>query len=111
MLSFVLAACLFSVSLAASVQCPNIAPQQTKPYDNIFKIATFNTLWLFDGIGDKTAPWKSKQEADTHVQNVASIIETINATMINLVEVESCEIITRLIKDNGYLPYLTPGTD
>jgi endonuclease/exonuclease/phosphatase family metal-dependent hydrolase len=109
-LSFVVA-CIIHIALGASVQCPNIAPQQNKPYDNIFKIATFNTLWLFDGIGDKTAPWKSKQDADAHVQNVASIIQTINATIINLVEVESCEIISRLITNGNYLPYLIPGTD
>jgi hypothetical protein len=95
--------------VAAAVQCP-LNPTTRVHTEKTISIATFNTEWLFANGGQR---WKSQKEASEHISNIASIVSSINATMINLVEVESCDVMNRLITPSlaSYSPYLIPGTD
>ncbi len=83
-------------------------------------IMTYNVEFLWDGItpeeGVATFPWKNNQTAaDAHMREIADVIINNDPDIINLVEVENIDALTRLndnfLSDRGYKPYLIKGKD
>jgi len=78
---------------------------------------TFNAEWLFRG-DDGKSPW-TVVEAEEHIRDIAKTVATINPDILGLQEVESCDILNRLIVAianvnatvSGYKPFLIQGTD
>jgi hypothetical protein len=62
-------------------------------------IGTFNTMWLFDGVNDELSPWKNTTQAEAHTKLIAQQIYQLNVDVLNLVEVESCSILSRLMSE------------
>jgi len=101
--------------------------QDRRPNKNYLSVAVFNVEWLFwsDGEGgpsnkcprdhsDGTCPWINKAQAEAHIRTIADALNTINADIIALVEVQDCVVLQCLINamgDSTYKPYLIPGTD
>ena len=90
-----------------------------RPDGSRLRIATFNVEWLFDGIDDnpKFVPWQGAADADAHLQNVADAVGALDADILNLIEVEGCFMLHRLINTLpqarqrvGYVPYVIPGS-
>lgn len=84
------------------------------------RIATYNAEWLFLGSDSKNCPgsgcaWSDQSSAKSHLQRVADEIIRIDPDIINLVEIESCDVLialnTLLGENQGYKPYLLLGTD
>ena len=59
--------------------------------------ATFNAEWLFDGVNDRLAPWRSESDAARHVDRVARAVMATDADVIALVESEGCFMLHRVI--------------
>ncbi|MEZ5359645.1 MAG: lamin tail domain-containing protein [Candidatus Zixiibacteriota bacterium] len=86
---------------------------------NRLRIATLNAEFLFDGIapdGSANFEWKnSPDEAGEHIAEIAQIIKSMNADIVNLVEVENIEVLESMINNHlagyGYKAYLVEGTD
>lgn len=81
---------------------------------------TLNAEFLWDGIapeeGSADFPWKDSQtEAEEHMRAVADLIIRANPDVINLVEVENLQSITRLndlfLAGRGYRPFFAQGAD
>ncbi|MEP0826501.1 MAG: lamin tail domain-containing protein [Nitrososphaera sp.] len=83
------------------------------------KLMTFNAEFLFDGVdpeGQADFPWKgSTDEARSHMAEIADVIKSANADIVNLVEVENLSVLEALNSDFlsgfNYKPYLVEGTD
>jgi exonuclease III len=82
-------------------------------------LAAFNAEWLFlshrscPGSG---CPWKTVDQAQTHLKNVALVLREVNADMVVIPETQDCGVLTELLNDSqlksqGYKPYLIKGTD
>lgn len=95
---------------------------------NELSIMTLNAEWLFrnGGVGEKIkcpskdCPWRDGTKAHTHLLKIVEIIGANNfPDIVNLIEVEDCNVLQILIAaiDNqygvssGYRAYLKPGTD
>lgn len=81
---------------------------------NFLTVATYNTNFLFDeeSLNDIT-PWQSPQQANLHVENIASTLKHLDADIINLVEVGSLRMLKKLIQISNmdYNAYLIKGKD
>eukprot|EP01043_Picozoa_sp_COSAG02_P025618 COSAG02_NODE_1445_length_12580_cov_8.848089_9_plen_176_part_00 len=98
---------------------PGRVPGDRRPDRARLRIATFNVEWLFDGIDDspKFVPWQSVADANAHLQHVASAVSSLDADILNLVEVEGCFMLHRLIEALPqsrqrveYVPYVVAGS-
>ena len=97
------------------------------PYVNVSNIASnnvsktrimqYNVEWLFlktyNNCPGSGCSWKTLTDAQTHINNVASVISSYNTDIINLCEVEGCYELEQLNANLGgkYQPYLLFGTD
>jgi hypothetical protein len=79
-----------------------------------------NAEWLYidgyDNCPGSGCPWEDQEEAEHHLQSIASVISNLNPDLVNLAEVESCDELhdlldTKDLADMGYLPYMVKGTD
>jgi len=115
----------------ASGDCPNAPaePADRRINKANLRVVSFNAEWLFDsgkscpGTG---CPWEDQTEAEEHLSMIAQVISDLDADIVNLEEVEDCEVLKKLISlvdsqnllkkqkmvaDTLYLPYLVKGTD
>jgi len=95
-------------------------PTDRRADTSVLRIATFNVEWLFDGIDDspKHVPWQGAAAADAHLKRVASAVDGLDADILNLVEVEGCFMLHRLVealphaqRRAGYAPYVVGSSD
>ena len=98
---------------------PGRVPADRRPDGARLRIATFNVEWLFDGIDDnpQLVPWQGVTAANAHLQHVASAVGSLDADILNLVEVEGCFMLHRLIEAlpqarqrAEYVPYVAAGS-
>lgn len=98
---------------------PGSLSNDRRPDRSRLRIATFNVEWLFDGVDDspKFVPWQGEADANAHLQNVVSAVDALDADILNLIEVEGCFMLHRLINTLpqsrqrvGYVPYVIPGS-
>ncbi|GAB9477661.1 hypothetical protein Gpo141_00014779, partial [Globisporangium polare] len=87
------------------------------------KYSTYNTEFLFlQGLGTLACPgadckWTTSTAAQNHLVQVAKIIKSLDSDIIQMDEVEDCNVlnsvITQLVSlgDSTYKPYLVKGTD
>lgn len=96
-----------------------VAPDR-RPDPTVLRIATFNAEWLFDGVDDspKHVPWQGAAAGEAHLQKVAAVVASLDADILNVVEVEGCFMLHRLVEAlpsvkqrRDYAPYLAPGQD
>ena len=75
---------------------------------------TFNAEFLWDGVnpeeGSANFPWKGNQAlAEEHMRKIAQVIIENNPDIINLVEVENLNALSRLndrfLQNRGYYPF------
>jgi len=87
-------------------------PKDTRPDKTVLRVGTFNCEWLFLDNWQKN--WPSREEAVEHLHLIADVLRILNYDVLNLVEVESCNVLQQLIAaigDSSYRAYLVPGTD
>jgi len=84
------------------------------------RIASFNAEWLFltgEGKSDcpgSGCPWNNETAAQNHLRTIADVLKSINADIVNIVEVQNCNVLKKLneqLSVLNYLPYLVQGTD
>jgi len=110
----------YCVVIYAQTQCPAApsSPQDRRTDKTKLRVATFNGEWLFlsrSNCPGSGCPWGDREEAERHLAVIAQEITIINADILNLVEVQDCNVLHALIKllgpSMGYVPYLLTGTD
>jgi endonuclease/exonuclease/phosphatase family metal-dependent hydrolase len=87
-------------------------------------VATFNAAFLFLGTESHglscpgaDCPWATTADAESHVLQIASVIKSLDADIVQLNEVEDCTVLEAVITqlqalgDSSYQPYLVRGTD
>jgi hypothetical protein len=96
------------------------AQDDRRPNKDRLVVTTFNTYFLWDGIEPEEGKAKYKRKGDPyalkeHMEDIAAIIRKLNPDIVNLVEVENLEALTRLkewfLSDMNYKAYLIKGTD
>jgi len=113
---------LFPFLISGQKYCPiaPIVPIDRRSDKTKLTIASFNTEWLFltgEGKSDcpgSGCPWKNETTAVAHLKTIAKVLTDINADIVNIVEVQNCNVLTKLnqqIPHLKYLPYLVQGTD
>jgi len=113
---------LLCLALVAEAQYTcNVAP--AKPQDrrtnkNQLVVATFNAEWLFLNASQcpgKMCEWTNTAEAMDHLNVIATTLRELNADIINLCEVQDCNVLSVLVNaigsSYGYKGYLVKGTD
>ena len=101
--------CLF-VSAALSRPIPFKQPSS-------LSIATYNTYWLFNpsklSESHPACPWKDEYSAHRHIEDVASVIHSVNADIWILQEVQDHCTLQLLNKRLGgeYMAFLEEGAD
>jgi hypothetical protein len=119
---------------ALADQCPTLdgpAFDRRTSRDTL-TIGTFNAEWLFDGASPESgpSPWKAgshdcaglanglnecnESGASAHLARVAGVVARLAPDILNLVEVEGCSILSRLVAllpNTGLQPFLLRGTD
>jgi len=104
------------------IQCSTrpAVPQDRRVDKSSLTIAAYNAEWLFlsrsncPGTG---CPWATPDEAEKHMVAVAAALVQANADIVNLAEVENCDVLTKLSNllnekaGMNYVPYLITGTD
>jgi len=119
---------LLTQATAASTDCPTApaSPKDRRTNQQKLRVVTFNAEWLFldaSNCPGSGCAWANSQEAQEHLSNIADIISYLDADIVNLVEVQDCNVLNQLIAQvdsvrasqgvmaSGYLPYLVKGTD
>ena len=90
-----------------------------RPDPGRLRIATFNAEWLFDGVNDTShVAWLTDPaSAQAHLAQVAAEVAAVDADVMNLVEVEGCFMLQRLLaalppaQRELFTPFLVKGTD
>ncbi|OWZ12168.1 Endonuclease uclease phosphatase [Phytophthora megakarya] len=88
------------------------------------KVTTFNAAFLFLGTAShglkcpgSDCPWTTAADAQNHVNQIASVIKSLNSDIIQINEVEDCTVLEAVITqlkalgDSTYKPYLIKGAD
>jgi len=80
-----------------------------------FTVVALNASWLFDGIGEEsfnTAP-QCEADAESHLQDVATYLGSLDADFISIEEIESADMLHRLNEKLGgaYIEVFVEGTD
>lgn len=72
-----------------------------RPDRSRLRIATLNAEWLFDGVRDPSAsPWSGDPaSAQRHLEDIAQVVDRMEADIVNLVEVEDCSRLEALIQE------------
>ncbi|KAG7391594.1 hypothetical protein PHYPSEUDO_004096 [Phytophthora pseudosyringae] len=112
-----------NAAFAACAEAP-ANPGDRRTSTSQLKVATFNAAFLFLGTeshalscpgGD--CPWTTAADAESHVIQIASVIKSLDADIIQLNEVEDCTVLEAIITqlktlgDSTYQPYLVRGAD
>ena len=105
----------------ALIGCPWLSPgegRDQRPDPGRLRIATFNAEWLFDGLDDPShVPWADPAAAQTHLVQVAEEVAALDADVLNLVEVEGCFMLQRLLaalppaQRERLAPFVIKGSD
>ena len=105
----------------ALIGCPWLSPgegRDQRPDPGRLRIATFNAEWLFDGVDDPShVPWAHPAAAQTHLVRVAEEVAALDADVLNLVEVEGCFMLQRLLEAlppaqrERLTPFVIKGSD
>jgi endonuclease/exonuclease/phosphatase family metal-dependent hydrolase len=109
-------------AVGAEFYCPTVATkgEDRRPNNSTFRLVQLNAEWLFmddaDDCPGATCPWTTAALAQTHMSSIAQVIFDLNPDLINLCEVESCDELTMLTKNDllaaeGFKPYMVQGTD
>lgn len=80
------------------------SPGDRRSNKNQLKVATFNAAFLFLGTeshqlscpGDD-CPWTTAAAADSHVTQIAAVIKSLNADIVQMNEVEDCTVLQSVI--------------
>ncbi|KAK1934130.1 hypothetical protein P3T76_011333 [Phytophthora citrophthora] len=112
-----------TAALAACAEAP-AAPGDRRTDTSRLKVATFNAAFLFLGTQShqlkcpgEDCPWTTAVDAQSHVIQIASVIKSLNADILQINEVEDCTVLEAVITqlqalgDSTYKPYLVRGTD
>lgn len=104
--------------------CPTapLFPQDRRTDTSKLVVATYNAEWLFlaneedpTSCPEAGCPYDTLAEAVAHVEAIAAEIQKLNADVVNLVEVEGCEVLDLLNEkigtSYGYKGYLVRGDD
>lgn len=96
-------------------EAPKISGDRRKNKD-FLTVATFNSEWLFmDDCPSTGCVWKSNKEAEEHMKQVAKTIYKLDADIVNVLEVESCRTLARMLAfmppGHGYRPYVVRSAD
>ncbi|QDZ21275.1 hypothetical protein HOP50_05g38040 [Chloropicon primus] len=135
-LLFVYASCFFrqasgassSASVGESFDCNVVETRNESHSLSRLKIASLNAEWLFDGKDDPSySPWHpgktscpgmkhcgTEQGAQEHISKVSEYVKFVNADILNLMEVEDCNILREVIQRSDiseYTPLLRKGID
>lgn len=108
--------------LSASCPMRPADPGDRRRSLNQVSFATFNVEWLFKWGGNGSlrcpgtrCPWADEVAAEEHLERVAQTIYNLDADVVNLVELESCQILGYLLSkmppNHGYLPYVIGSRD
>jgi exonuclease III len=113
--------CVPPAFVKADTQCPTAPssnPGDRRVSHSKLRLVQYNAEYLFidpykdcPGTG---CPWANQTEAETHLQYVAKVVQTLQPDILNVCEVEGCDELHLLIEqlqDPTYLPYLIQGTD
>eukprot|EP01102_Stenamoeba_stenopodia_P010063 TRINITY_DN2991_c0_g2_i1.p1 TRINITY_DN2991_c0_g2~~TRINITY_DN2991_c0_g2_i1.p1 ORF type:complete len:350 (-),score=69.13 TRINITY_DN2991_c0_g2_i1:233-1282(-) len=107
-------------AIATADECPDApsTPGDRRPNKNQLVVAAYNTEWLFwdrSNCPGSGCPWPNQAAAELHFKAIALEIETLNADIVSLEEVQDCSALQRLLSymnpNTGYVPYLISGTD
>ncbi|KAL3656366.1 hypothetical protein V7S43_018740 [Phytophthora oleae] len=112
-----------SAAFAACAEAP-ATPGDRRTDTSRLKVATFNAAFLFLGTEShqlscpgEDCPWTTAADADSHVNQIASVIKSLNADILQINEVEDCTVLEAVITqlqalgDSTYKPFLVRGTD
>lgn len=119
----VLLVCILNAYIECS-SCPSVngEPEDRRTDKSSLTVATFNAEWLFlaneqdpNSCPEVGCPYTTLEEALSHVKKIAVEIQTLNADIVNLIEVEGCDVLDVLLNyigdEYGYKRYLIEGTD
>lgn len=98
------------MALSIGVLGPSCYAVQTES----FTVVTLNAQWLFDGVDDSHAPWKSEKAATVHLKHVFEVLNALHADYISLEEVEDASMLSRLASsfvDDPYTEIFVQGKD
>ena len=101
------------------ISCPSsFSDRKNNSNRKSLRIVNFNTDWLFlygPRCPSNACTWKSKAEALLHVKHVAHLLDTLDADIVHLGEIEGCAVLRVLLEmlPNGheYTPFLIAGQD
>jgi len=119
-----IALCLLAVfgCAVAEMYCPTAPsdPQDRRTNTSLFRFVHFNAEWLYiDGYDDcpgSGCPWEDDEAAHHHLHSIADVLAELDADLINLAEVESCDELhdllqTDALRNGHYSPYMVQGKD
>jgi exonuclease III len=104
-------------------ECPTVINigEDRRSNKNSLRLVQYNVEWLFiDYYSPMNCPgsgcsWHNSDEAITHMDYVADVINKLNPDLINFCEVEGCDelniLLTKLKNNSSYKSYLKKGTD
>ncbi|KAJ8550308.1 hypothetical protein ON010_g10762 [Phytophthora cinnamomi] len=110
-------------AIAACATAPS-NPGDRRANKSQLKVATFNAEFLFLGTETHTlvcpgadCTWTTAAQAQSHIQQIATVVKALNADILHLNEVEDCTVLEAVITqlealgDSTYVGYLVRGTD
>lgn len=108
---------LLPVLASAEMYCPTApaVPEDRRANGTSFRMVHFNAEWLYidgyDNCPGSGCPWEDDEEAQRHLHTIADVISNLDADLVNLAEVESCDELhdlmnTDTLRDKRYLPYM-----
>lgn len=114
----------FAVIALGDTQCPvaPAIPEDRRANKTTIRLVQYNVEWLFiDYNANADCPgsqcsWHTLADAQTHLEYVSSVINTLKPDILNLCEVEGCDELKMLLNttspaDVSRKPYLIQGTD
>lgn len=107
--------------ISTDQECPYVTTMEDRRANkDTLRIVQYNAEWLFIDYyanakcpGDG-CPWKNESMANTHLDYVRDVVQTLNPDIINLCEIECCDELNMLVyhlEDVSYKPYVKRGTD
>ncbi|KAL4109859.1 hypothetical protein PRIC1_001554 [Phytophthora ramorum] len=110
-------------AFAACAEAP-ASPGDRRASTAQLKVTTFNAAFLFLGTGShqlscpgEDCPWTTTADAESHVTQIAAVIKSLDADIIQINEVEDCTVLDSVIAklealgESTYKPYLVKGLD
>eukprot|EP00002_Diphylleia_rotans_P017352 TRINITY_DN336_c0_g2_i1.p1 TRINITY_DN336_c0_g2~~TRINITY_DN336_c0_g2_i1.p1 ORF type:complete len:374 (+),score=59.61 TRINITY_DN336_c0_g2_i1:49-1170(+) len=107
-----------------AIDCPAApaTPADRRRDTSVLSVVTYNAEWLFYDGGSGASvcpgdgcPWPDQATATSHFRSIAAVLSKLDADIVVMQELESCDALTRLLSymPNGdlYRPYMVKGTD